>query len=204
MWAQAPERACRRRTLKIKEMPPSNRDDRRARRASARVVAVAVERLRAACQTGAWLQAELQPPPAPSAADACGGHDDRSLAPAAGSRVDAQLLPPTLTCVDLSRCGLDAINPLRRLPRLELLNVSYNRLTSLDDLRHSTRLKVLYARSNRIADLGGLRGLSALQSLDLECNSLASVDALEPLWQLADLGELRLCVATSSRRRPFG
>lgn len=102
------------------------------------------------------------------------------------------LLPPALTCLDLSRCGLETASELKRLPRLELLNLSYNRLCSVEDLRCSGGLKVLYARSNRIRSLEGLAGLSQLQSLDLECNALPSLDALAPLWGLSKLAELRL------------
>ena len=108
------------------------------------------------------------------------------------TRSSLSLLPPSLTCVDLSRCGLDGVGPLRRLVRLELLNISYNRLLNLDDLRHSTALKVLYARSNKIADVGGASTLVHLQSLDLECNRLTSLDALTPLWSCGALTELRL------------
>ena len=103
-----------------------------------------------------------------------------------------QLLPETLTCLDLSRCGLEQAAGLQRLPRLELLNVSYNRLTSIDSVRSSRALKVLYARSNRINSVEGLGTIRSLQSLDLECNALGSLDALAPLWGLPKLVELRL------------
>ena len=146
--------------------------------------------IRAACETGAWLDAELraQPPPPPPPAPVTTidlSHQRLTIS-------SLQLLPPTLTCIDISRCGLDSVAPLRRLPRLELLNVSYNRLVSLDDVRPCAALKVLYARSNRVADVGGAAGLSVLQSLDLECNAIASLDALAPLWGLSALTELRL------------
>ncbi|KAL1499962.1 hypothetical protein AB1Y20_012642 [Prymnesium parvum] len=103
-----------------------------------------------------------------------------------------QLLPDALTCLDLSRCGLEHAAALQRLPRLELLNVSYNRLTSIDDIRASKGLKVLYARSNRISSVEGLAAVRGLQSLDLECNALSSIEALAPLWRLQHLVELRL------------
>ena len=145
--------------------------------------------VRAACQSGAWLHADADvPTPAPATTavttiDLSHQHLTRS---------SLSLLPPTLTCVDLSRCGLDGVGPLRKLPRLELLNVSYNRLTSLDDLRSAAALKVLYARSNRINDVGGASELGKLQSLDLECNALSSLDALAPLWRCRAITELRL------------
>lgn len=55
-----------------------------------------------------------------------------------------QLLPNALTCLDLSRCGLEQAAALHRLPRLELLNLSYNRLSSTDDTSGNVALKVLY------------------------------------------------------------
>ena len=116
--------------------------------------------VRAACETGQWLEAEAKgaPASAPAPTTAVTNID---LSHQHLTRSSLSLLPPTLTCVDLSRCGLDSVAPLRKLPRLELLNVSYNRLGSLDDLRHSPSLKVLYARSNRIADVGGAAALEA-------------------------------------------
>ena len=92
-----------------------------------------------------------------------------------------RLLPGTLTCLDLTRCGMESLEALARLPLLELLNVSYNRLTSLDALQHSSGLKVVFARSNRITSLAALESLPVLQSLDLECNALDTLDALRPL-----------------------
>ena len=127
--------------------------------------------VRTACQSGAWLEAEVAPPPTPPPTTAVTTID---LSHQHLTRSSLSLLPPTLTCVDLSRCGLDGVGPLRRLPRLELLNVSYNRLTSLDDVKPCATLKVLYARSNKITDLKGASALTQLQSLDLECNALSS------------------------------
>jgi len=92
-----------------------------------------------------------------------------------------RLLPGTLTCLDLTRCGMESLEALARLPLLELLNVSYNRLASLDALQHSSGLKVVFARSNRITSLAALESLPVLQSLDLECNALDTLDALRPL-----------------------
>ena len=136
--------------------------------------------VRATCQTGEWLKyeeeaGESEPPirpPAPAVTTIDLSQQELTLA-------TLQQLPSTLTCVDLSRCGIERVTPLSALRALELLNISYNRLTSLDELRSSNKLKVLYARSNRIATLAGVRGMLALQSLDLECNSLRSIEALE-------------------------
>ena len=91
-----------------------------------------------------------------------------------------RLLPETLTCLDLTRCSMVSLEALAQLPRLELINVSYNRLASLDALQHSRGLKVVFARSNRITSLAALESLPVLQSLDLECNALDTLDALRP------------------------
>ena len=108
------------------------------------------------------------------------------------THANLKLLPDSLTCLDLTRCGMESLDALARLPRLELLNVSYNRLTTLDALQHSRSLKVCFARSNRISSLASVELLTALQSLDLECNALDALDALRPLWALPRLAELRL------------
>ena len=107
------------------------------------------------------------------------------------THTNLRLLPASLTCLDLTRCGLEGLDSLGLLPQLELLNVSYNKLSTLE-LRQNRALKVLYARSNRVAALEPLAALDALRSLDLECNAIASLEALQPLWALGGLTDLRL------------
>ena len=107
------------------------------------------------------------------------------------THTNLRLLPASLTCLDLTRCSLEGLDSLGLLPQLELLNVSYNKLASLE-LRQNRALKVLYARSNRVAALEPLAALDALRSLDLECNAIASLEALQPLWALGGLADLRL------------
>ena len=148
--------------------------------------------VRAACESAAWLEVEADTPAEATAASVPAAVTTIDLSHQQLTVSSLQLLPSTLTCVDLSRCGLESVAPLSRLPRLELLNVSYNRLTSLEDVQHSGHLKVLYARSNRITHLDGAAQLALLQSLDLECNSLSSLESLTPLWNLRSLTELRL------------
>ena len=103
------------------------------------------------------------------------------------TRSSLHLLPASLTCLDLSRCGLDSLRALASLPQLELLNLSYNRLPAFDDLSQLISLKVasplpcdptrammstvrrhgcvqvLFARANRVSDLEPLRSLALLQ-----------------------------------------
>ncbi len=111
----------------------------------------------------------------------------RKLEPAALSR-----LPPSVTCLDLTRCALASLAPLASLRALELLNVSYNRLRNLDHLGGLSALKLIYARSNTIGQLRSLAGVPRLHTLDLECNSISSVGALAPLHGLIELSDLRL------------
>ena len=100
---------------------------------------------RAAEVAGAWLEEEMAAPPPPLMPAAAVTTIDLSHQHLTKSSL--QLLPPTLTCVDVVlRSRVD--HPLAARA-LELLNVSYNRLTSLNGVRHNSKLKVLYARSNR-------------------------------------------------------
>ena len=46
------------------------------------------------------------------------------------THTNLRLLPASLTCLDLTRCGLEGLDSLGLLPQLELLNVSYNKLTA--------------------------------------------------------------------------
>ena len=81
--------------------------------------------VRAACETGQWLEAEAKgaPASAPAPTTAVTNID---LSHQHLTRSSLSLLPPTLTCVDLSRCGLDGVGPLRRLPRLEYVMTRSN------------------------------------------------------------------------------
>ena len=72
-------------------------------------------------------------------------------------------------CVRVSSAGLG--DCLARLARLASLDVSY----CPGILRSSWQGKV-----------------DALRSLDLECNAIASLEALQPLWALGGLTDLRL------------
>ena len=128
-----------------------------------------------------WLEDELQAATAPTPASGGAAPTTLDLSNRQLTHASLRLLPGTLTCLDLTRCGMESLEALARLPRLELLNVSYNRLASLDALQHSRGLKVLFARSNRISSLAALESLPVLQSLDLECNALDTLDALRPL-----------------------
>ena len=131
--------------------------------------------------TLSWLEDELQAATAPTPASGGAAPTTLDLSNRPLTHASLRLLPGTLTCLDLTRCGMESLEALARLPRLELLNVSYNRLASLDALQHSRGLKVLFARSNRITSLAALESLPVLQSLDLECNALDTLDALRPL-----------------------
>ena len=131
--------------------------------------------------TLSWLEDELQEATAPTPASGGAAPTTLDLSNRPLTHASLRLLPGTLTCLDLTRCGMESLEALARLPRLELLNVSYNRLASLDALQHSRGLKVLFARSNRITSLAALESLPVLQSLDLECNALDTLDALLPL-----------------------
>lgn len=131
--------------------------------------------------TLSWLEDEIQAAAAPTPASGGAAPTTLDLSNRQLTHASLRLLPGTLTCLDLTRCGMESLEALARLPRLELLNVSYNRLASLDALQHSRGLKVLFARSNRITSLAALESLPVLQSLDLECNALDTLDALRPL-----------------------
>lgn len=106
------------------------------------------------------------------------------------THTNLRLLPASLTCLDLTRCGLEGLDSLGLLPQLELLNVSYNKLASLE-LRQNRALKVLYARSNRVAALEPLAALDAhLGNLGLLRRELLLLCELNLLVARARLGNL--------------
>ena len=113
-------------------------------------------------RAAAWFEPEDDGPP-PSTSPSTSNATTLDLSNRSLNNASLRLLPDTLTCLDLTRCAMQSLDALGRLPRLELLNVSYNKLVSLDGLQSSRGLKVCFARSNRISSLASIDVLTALQ-----------------------------------------
>ncbi|XP_024962599.1 uncharacterized protein LOC112502830 isoform X2 [Cynara cardunculus var. scolymus] len=91
-------------------------------------------------------------------------------------------LPKGLHILDLSRNKIGAIEGLRELTRLRILNLSYNRVSRIGQgLSNCTLIKELYLAGNKISNVEGLHRLLKLIILDLSFNKITTTKALGQL-----------------------
>ncbi|KAL5992449.1 hypothetical protein ACLOJK_013367 [Asimina triloba] len=91
-------------------------------------------------------------------------------------------LPKSLHTLNLSRNKIAAIDGLRELTRLRVLDLSYNRISRVGrGLSSCTLIKELYLAGNKISDMEGLHRLLKLIVLDLSFNKITTTKALGQL-----------------------
>ncbi|KAK1277977.1 hypothetical protein QJS04_geneDACA018840 [Acorus gramineus] len=91
-------------------------------------------------------------------------------------------LPKSLHSLDLSRNKITAIEGLRELTRLRVLNLSYNRISRIGHgLSNCMLIKELYLAGNKISEVEGLHRLLKLAVLDLSFNKITTAKALGQL-----------------------
>lgn len=78
-------------------------------------------------------------------------------------------------------------NNLNRLPRLEILSVSYGKISRVSGLEGLSNLVELNLDHNRISRIQGLSGLPSLKTLDLSYNSIERINNLDSLLSLTSL-----------------
>ncbi|KAJ6797501.1 Uncharacterized protein M6B38_217550 [Iris pallida] len=97
-------------------------------------------------------------------------------------QINSGSLPRSLHTLDLSRNKIGAVEGLRELTRLRVLNLSYNRISRIGHgLSNCTLIKELYLAGNKISDVEGLHRLLKLTVLDLSFNKIATAKALGQL-----------------------
>ncbi|CAA3020417.1 phosphatase 1 regulatory subunit [Olea europaea subsp. europaea] len=90
-------------------------------------------------------------------------------------RITAGALPRGLHILNLSRNNISTIEGLRDLPRLRVLDVSYNRLLRIGHgLASCSSMKELYLAGNKIGEVEGLHRLLKLNVLDLRYNKIST------------------------------
>ncbi|XP_062205160.1 uncharacterized protein LOC133907135 [Phragmites australis] len=91
-------------------------------------------------------------------------------------------LPKGLHSLDLSRNKIAAIEGLRELTKLRVLNLRYNRISRIGHgLSNCTAIRELYLAGNKISDVEGLHRLLKLAVLDLGFNKITTSKALGQL-----------------------
>lgn len=91
-------------------------------------------------------------------------------------------LPKGLHTLNLSKNKITAIEGLRELTRLRVLDLSYNRIPRIGQgLSNCTIIKELYLAGNKISNVEGLHRLLKLTVLDLSFNKITTAKALGQL-----------------------
>lgn len=91
-------------------------------------------------------------------------------------------LPKGLHILDISRNKIGAIEGLRELTRLRILDMSYNRISRIGQgLSNCTLIKELYLAGNKISNVEGLHRLRKLTIVDLSFNKITTSKALGQL-----------------------
>ncbi|CAI5487338.1 unnamed protein product [Closterium sp. Naga37s-1] len=102
--------------------------------------------------------------------------------PMPSSSVATGVLPRSLHILDLSHNRLAAVEGLRELSRLKVLNLSNNRLARIGHgLSGCVALRELYLVGNRVGEVEGLHRLLKLTVLDLGANKVTTTKALGQL-----------------------
>lgn len=91
-------------------------------------------------------------------------------------------LPKGLHFLDLSRNRINAIEGLRELTHIRVLNLSYNRISRIGQgLSNCVLIKELHLAGNKIGEVEGLHRLLKLTVLDLSFNKIITTKALGQL-----------------------
>lgn len=94
-----------------------------------------------------------------------------------------------LMILDLSSNKISDLTPLSQLTNLSELNLSYNKIDDISPLSNLTNLTILWASDNQISDISPLNNLTVISNLVLDSNQ---INDISPLSNLAYLYHLSL------------
>jgi hypothetical protein len=90
-----------------------------------------------------------------------------------------------LDSLDVSNyVSIKSLDPLKRLPKLKIINASKTGITDLSPLRDHTALYSLNVSETRVSDLNALRSLTNLRRLNIDRTSVRKFQPLESLKSL--------------------
>jgi len=98
-----------------------------------------------------------------------------------------EALPELQNLKYLNPNGIESLEGIERLAKLEALNLERNTVGSLEPLKHLSNLYWLDLSDAEYRTLDGLEGLQGLRYLDLEANPLQDISALSHLTSLEEL-----------------
>lgn len=104
-----------------------------------------------------------------------------------GTHAGLRLLP-------LCSNEIEQMQNLNELRELRVLNLGGNKIVALEGVDKLSLLNELNLRRNAISRIGAIGNLASLQRLFLSNNKLETLEAIEPLFQVVSINELRLDV----------
>ncbi|WP_143821535.1 leucine-rich repeat domain-containing protein, partial [Listeria monocytogenes] len=90
------------------------------------------------------------------------------------SKVILENLPSTSSEVKLDHCAIEEL-VINNLPKVSVVNISYNKITTLEGLENLSAVNTLYVSENLVTEIESMHAFPKLQKLELRWNALTNV-----------------------------
>ncbi|TYV95038.1 LPXTG cell wall anchor domain-containing protein [Listeria monocytogenes] len=90
------------------------------------------------------------------------------------SKVILENLPSTNSEVNLDHCAIEEL-VINNLPKVSVLDISYNKITTLEGLENLSAVNTLYVSENLVTEIESMHAFPKLQKLELRWNALTNV-----------------------------
>ncbi|ENL9792007.1 LapB repeat-containing protein [Listeria monocytogenes] len=90
------------------------------------------------------------------------------------SKVILENLPSISSSVRLDHCAIEEL-VINNLPKVSMVNISYNKITTLEGLENLSAVNTLYVSENLVTEIENMHAFPKLQKLELGWNALTNV-----------------------------
>ncbi|EAD9074432.1 leucine-rich repeat domain-containing protein, partial [Listeria monocytogenes] len=90
------------------------------------------------------------------------------------SKVILENLPSISSSVRLDHCAIEEL-VINNLPKVSMVNISYNKITTLEGLENLSAVNTLYVSENLVTEIESMHAFPKLQQLELGWNALTNV-----------------------------
>ncbi|ECB9712487.1 LPXTG cell wall anchor domain-containing protein [Listeria monocytogenes] len=90
------------------------------------------------------------------------------------SKVILENLPSISSSVRLDHCAIEEL-VINNLPKVSMVNISYNKITTLEGLENLSAVNTLYVSENLVTEIESMHAFPKLQKLELGWNALTNV-----------------------------
>ncbi|CAL5998685.1 Conserved_hypothetical protein [Hexamita inflata] len=95
--------------------------------------------------------------------------------------ISMMLFQPQLQTLQIIKCKLESLDGIEQLPKLQIINASYNQFKTIQQLSSLRYIQILNLQNNKLISLDGIEELTLLQKINLSCNKLTSIKQLSKL-----------------------